>query len=81
MAFSPDDSLVAATMAQSMIRIFHVGTGKLLLTLEPPAPQAFSDIQFTPDGKRLIVATHGNRILIWEFQRVLDQLREMGMEQ
>ena len=80
MAFSPDDSLVAATMDQRMIRIFHVETGKLLLTLEPPAPQTFTDLQFTPDGKRLIAATHGNRILIWEFQRVLDQLRIMRME-
>jgi WD40 repeat protein len=81
MAFSPDDSLVAVAMTQSMIRIFNVDTGKLLLTLEPPAPQAFSDIRFTPDGKRLIVSTHGNRILIWEFQRILEQLRVTGMEQ
>jgi WD40 repeat protein len=81
MAFSADESLVAATMTQSMIRIFQVDTGKLLVTLEPPTPQAFSDIQFTPDGKRLIVSTHGNRILIWEIQQVLDQLRVMRMEQ
>jgi WD40 repeat protein len=81
MGFPPDDSLVATTMTQSMIRIFQVDTGKLLLTLEPPTPQAFSDIKFTPDRKRLIVATHGNRILIWEIQRVLDQLKTMRMEQ
>ena len=40
MAFSPDDSLVAAAMTQSRIQIFHMDTGKLLLTLEPPGPQS-----------------------------------------
>jgi hypothetical protein len=79
MAFSPDDSLVAAAMTQSMIRIFQVDTGTP--PVDPRASDATSiqrhSIHSGPETPDRV--THRNRILIWEIL-VLDQLRVIRME-
>jgi serine/threonine protein kinase/WD40 repeat protein len=79
MDISSDDTMMALLMNHKLIQIFEVESGKLLLSLEPPAPEACSALQFTPDQARLLATTHGNRILIWELRRIREQLKRLRL--
>jgi WD40 repeat protein len=78
MDISADESMMAVVINHRLIQIFEVASGKLLLSLEPPAPEVFNSLQFTPDQARLLATTHGNRILFWELRRIREQLKKLG---
>jgi WD40 repeat protein len=79
MDISADETMMALLMNQKLIRIFQPETGKLLVSLEPPATEAFGALLFTPDQTKLLAATGGNRILIWELHKIREQLKAMGV--
>ncbi|HYK87861.1 MAG TPA: hypothetical protein VE398_03780, partial [Acidobacteriota bacterium] len=49
MDISADETMIALLMNQKLIQIFQPETGKLLVSLEPPATEAFGALLFTPD--------------------------------
>jgi serine/threonine protein kinase/WD40 repeat protein len=79
MDIAADETMMALLMNQKLIQIFQPETGNLLLSLEPPATEAFSALLFTPDQTKLLAATHGNRIFIWELRRIREQLKALGI--
>lgn len=79
MDISADETLMALVMNQKLIQIFDVESGRLMLSLEPPAPEAFGALQFTPDQTRLLATTSGNQILLWELHKIREQLNAIGI--
>ena len=53
-ALSPDENLVAGTAQYGAVRVWETETGRELLVLEDDA--AFTSVDFSPDGRHLLVA-------------------------
>lgn len=78
-AFSPDGKIVAGWLGDQTIHLWEVATGKELRIIgEPTGPkfmgavffggQTASNIQFSPDGKHLVLGTSGNTVRRWEVE-------------
>lgn len=64
-AFSPDNSLVAAAGADRAIRLFQVESGEAVATIEDHADWIF-DLAFSPDGKRLASASRDKTAKVFD---------------
>jgi WD40 repeat protein len=68
LAFNPAGDLLATTTQTArdpVIRIWDVSSGELLKILDPGMQRLTTGVVFTPDGSKLITATH-NVISIWD---------------
>ncbi|NEP84574.1 MAG: WD40 repeat domain-containing protein [Okeania sp. SIO3B3] len=69
LAFSPDDTLLAAGLRSERIDLWHVDTGQLVKTLaedeEQPVYKPIDDIAFSPDGAFLAVGRSGRLVRVW----------------
>ncbi|MCZ6545751.1 MAG: hypothetical protein O6913_08615, partial [Chloroflexi bacterium] len=65
-AFSPDGRrLATGGGAGELTQLWEVATGKLLLTLPDHSSWVMS-VEFAPDGRRLLTASHDGTARIWE---------------
>jgi WD40 repeat protein/tetratricopeptide (TPR) repeat protein/tRNA A-37 threonylcarbamoyl transferase component Bud32 len=79
-AFSPDGRLLAVGDRAGQICLIDPETGQEVCRLTGPEAQAYAPAYFTPDGTRLVAtATNGN-LYVWDFLRLRDGLRELGLE-
>lgn len=63
MAFSPDGQTIASVNKLNIVQLWAVDTGKARLRFAVPKG-GISDLLFSPDGKRLLMASQG-RVLSW----------------
>jgi WD40 repeat protein/Skp family chaperone for outer membrane proteins len=64
-ALTPDGKRIATSAADGTVRILDAATGLLLLVL-PQSTDAASDLQFSPDGRRLLAATALDTTTVWD---------------
>ena len=64
-AFSPDETLLAASMADNSVTVRNLATRKDLAILTKHTRQVFS-LAFSLDGKRLISASVDNTVRLWD---------------
>lgn len=67
MAFSPDNKLLATAGYDRLIKIWDVGTGKLLRTLKDHSDSVYS-IAFHPSGKLLASGGADRAVKVWEVE-------------
>jgi serine/threonine protein kinase/DNA-binding SARP family transcriptional activator/WD40 repeat protein len=71
-AFAADDRFVAAGWDNGTVDVFDRATRRLLRHLAPPLPQGYfpegyvSDIVFSPDGRRMIMATMLDGVAVYD---------------
>ena len=66
-AFSPGGKRVAVAVTDQTLRVWDVGTGKLLF---PPAPEPrqVTGMGFSPDGLRLATAAMDGVVRLWDVE-------------
>ena len=65
LAISPDSSTIAlGDFDQKTVRLFEMGTGRLLKTLE--TPDDIEEVRFSPDGNTLAAAAFNMNVLLWQ---------------
>jgi len=64
LAFSPDDTLVAAAGADGLARVYDRASGRMIATFGDP-PKTFQAADFSGDGKWLVAAGLGPGIFVW----------------
>ena len=67
LAFSPDDSLLAAAQGDGVIRLWDTSTGRLRAELVGHE-RSVRDIAFSPDGRTLISASSDGTIRLWSVE-------------
>ena len=77
--FTPDGRRCAVLVGQSEVGLLDSDLTGELAVLVPPEPQTPIDACFTRDGRRLVLATDANHVLVWDLLRVEEELRALGM--
>jgi len=65
LTFSPDEKQLAGAMADRTVRIWDLGTGKLVRTLEGHV-DLVNRVAFAPDGRRLASASFDRTVRVWD---------------
>jgi WD40 repeat protein len=68
LAFSPDGKSVASASAgpDKTLRVWETATGQELRHFTADHPAGFSDVAFSPDGKRLAASSHDQTVRLWD---------------
>lgn len=78
-AFSPDSRLLAKASPTGEITVRRVPSGEEVLTLIPPRPLRLQQINFTPDGARLMMLQATGRFYEWDLARLRADLAKLGL--
>jgi WD40 repeat protein len=62
-AFSPDGQILATSSVDSTVKLWRVGDGKLLRTLQHP--EGVTSIAFSPDGQQLVSGSYDSKVRLW----------------
>lgn len=81
-AFSPDSRMLAVADARTDIRLHEIPSGRVLAVLSPPDPSQIAGghgIEFSRDGRWLILARDGGDVVGWDLNAVRGHLSELGL--
>jgi WD40 repeat protein len=78
--FSPDGKLLATGAADHKVHLWEVSSGKLLRTFATEGASGTRQVNFSPDGRRLIAAT-GTTLSLWEVESARPLLTYVGPTQ
>ena len=78
--FGPRGRLLAAVVGSWEIGLLDGSTGEEIVVLESPRQVVPAMARFTPDGRRLLVATTGRRVLVWDLVSLDRELLRVGLE-
>jgi WD40 repeat protein len=79
MAFTADGRLLACALSRTVISIHSAATGERLATLEHPDPQQVLGLAFSPDGRRLAVASPAHQVRVWDLRQLGAEVRLAGL--
>jgi serine/threonine protein kinase/WD40 repeat protein len=78
-AFTHGSSLCAVALPPDEILIVDTKTGAELATL-PASSFILWSVSFGPDDRFLAATSSDHRVLIWDFEKLRQQLRELGLD-
>lgn len=81
-SFSPDSRMLAVADARTDIRLHEIPSGRVLAVLSPPNPSQIAGghgIEFSRDGRWLILARDGGDVVGWDLNSVREHLAELGL--
>jgi WD40 repeat protein len=80
-AFSPDGSVMALELSSAVISLADTATGRTVAKLTDPHRDRPRWMEFTPDGRRLVVvASYAKAIHVWELGVIGEQLAAMDLD-
>lgn len=79
-AFTSDGRLCALAFTTTLVKLVEPTTGREIATLEATPAHVITDLCFSPSGDRLVAATAGHVIQVWDLRRLRDRLRDMGLD-
>ena len=79
-AFTGDGRLMALAIAPDQVLLADAATGRDLARLTTLHPVTPTPLVFSPDGTKLVAATRQKNVLVWDLQRIRDQLAPMGLD-
>jgi WD40 repeat protein len=77
--FSPDGTLLAFGLSSEIVELIDTRTLASRGTLEPPWPEALSELAFSPDGSVLGAACGTNRVQLWNLADLERELVKLGL--
>ncbi len=80
MAFSRDGKLFAMADTFSAIELVHLPRGESLARLESPDRRSVRALAFSPDGRRLAVASSEQLVLIWDLSLLTRELSKLNLQ-
>ncbi len=81
LAFSPDGRWFAFLDKRTdLVKLYDIGRGTVIATLEPPERSGVDQIVFSPDGQHLAVLTPKQTVELWDLRAVRVRLRAMGLD-
>ena len=78
--FSSDSSMCAITVPPSQVQLVDPDSGNQLVTLETPEPHLLTRQAFSPDNRRLAVASLDHCVLLWDLAKLRAKLSELGLD-
>jgi tetratricopeptide (TPR) repeat protein len=78
-AFNPADGTLAIAKTRSLVQLVDAASGSELATLEAPDPKNVSALDFSPDGRLLVVARDAAGIQIWDLAAIGRGLEPLGL--
>jgi eukaryotic-like serine/threonine-protein kinase len=78
--FSPDARLFAVALDPYRVEIYGTDTFESILTLPNPQFINIGRIDFSGDGRRMLLAGSGTRAMVWDLERVRAGLRALGLD-
>ena len=72
--------MLAYAADESSIQLQEFPSGRKLAELRPLNPGIFRDLQFSPDGKRLALATENQDVFVWHLPKMRAELRALGLD-
>ena len=76
LAYSPDGRLLLCTENVRKASVLDARTLEPLL----PMPDSAHPLEFTPDGRRLLVSVESRRLQLWDWTAVRAKFRELGID-
>jgi hypothetical protein len=75
---SGDETMAAVKVGDRMVLV-ECATGRMLVTLQHPAPQPVSTAAFSPDGTKLAVSTCEGTVQLWDLRLLKQELTALGL--
>ncbi len=79
-AFRPQGDLLALARKTRAVDLVDPATARSLATLTAPGSQLIRALRFSPDGRRLAVASSEYPIQLWDLRSLALHLRELGLD-
>ncbi len=76
LAYSPDGRLLACAQSTRSGAVLDARTLDLLISL----PDGMHPLEFSPDGRWLLIITGGRQVQLWDFAAVRAKFRELGID-
>lgn len=73
LAFSPDDTVLVAGLRDGRIELFDMTTGEKITTLNGHTLM-IERLAFSPDGKTLVSTGQDGTILVWDWDKIIENL-------
>jgi WD40 repeat protein len=78
--YSRAGALMAMSVSRTQIRLADPKTGKPFAHLTAQQQIDPSPLAFSPDGKRLAIATNRGAVQIWDISKIRKRLADMGLD-
>ncbi|MBL8878036.1 MAG: protein kinase [Phycisphaerales bacterium] len=80
MAFSPNGRILAIAKSAYDVQLVSAEDGRVLVRLPNPRLNVIVDLDFSPDGRYLLVITPSPHQFIWDLQELRRELRGMRLD-
>jgi WD40 repeat protein len=78
--WSADGSLLAVTFSPRAVALVDTRTWTTIASLESPDRKPLVEVEFSPDGTQLVVASESNLVDVWDLASIRAELGDLGLD-